>query len=99
MTEIPSLEVALEELAHLAEVERIDPDGALIETDIESVDVLEWLFQFEEDLGVRIDESQLQGLESMTVRDLYAALVAQVEAQLARKAEREDLSEADPQPG
>lgn len=89
MAEVPSLETALEELAHLAEVERIDPDWPLTEVDIESIDVLEWLFQFEEELGVRIDESQLRRYDSLTVRELYATLVAEVAEQLGSKEDQQ----------
>lgn len=71
MPEFPSLEEVLSQLADLAEVRAVDPDTALEDLDVESLDLLEWVYDIGDRYSIEVDESIFDGVDGLTLRDVY----------------------------
>lgn len=73
----PDLDEVLVSLKEISEAKTIDPDAPIDDLDVDSLDVLEWLYSIEESSGLKIDESIFDdiGGES-TIREIYS-LVAE----------------------
>jgi acyl carrier protein len=69
----PTLDEVVQQLREIAEDDTIGPDSRLTSLDIDSLDVMEWVFEIETSAGVRIkDELYAKGaLEGATVGDFY----------------------------
>ncbi len=53
----------------------IDLDVPMGDLDIDSMDLLEWLYTLVEEHGLEIDEEALQAVDDeMTIRELYASV-------------------------
>jgi acyl carrier protein len=69
----PTLEEVVEQLREIAEDDTIGPGSAIASLGVDSLDVMEWVFEIEGQAGVRIDDSlySKESLESATVGDFY----------------------------
>ena len=69
----PSLDTVLEQLREIAEDDSITADSKITQLDVDSLDVLEWIFEIEEEVGAVIDESlySKDSLATATVGDFY----------------------------
>jgi acyl carrier protein len=69
----PTLDEVVQHLREIAEDDTIGPDSRLTSLDIDSLDVMEWVYEIETTAGVRInDELYAKGaLEDATVGDFY----------------------------
>jgi acyl carrier protein len=78
----PTLDDVVRHLREIAEDDTIDGDSKLASIDVDSLDVLEWVFEIEGQAGVEIDESlyEKEALETATVRDFYEQVKAAVSA-------------------
>jgi acyl carrier protein len=76
----PTLDDVVGNLREIAEDDTIDGDSKLASIDVDSLDVLEWVFEIEGQAGVEIDESlyEKEALETATVRDFYEQVKAAV---------------------
>lgn len=73
----PSLDTVLESLHRMFPSSSIDPDVPLGDLDIDSMDLLEWLYSLVDEHGLDMDEEALQGVDDeMTIRDLYTSVFA-----------------------
>lgn len=86
----PTLDEVVAELRRLADTElEIDPDTPIIDVDVDSMDVIEWLYVIEEENDIVLDEIVITDFESMTLRTLYDEVVRQYEFQ---RSDRESVS-------
>ena len=69
----PSLDTVVMDLRKIAEDDTITADSKITQLDVDSLDVLEWIFEIEEDIGAVIDESlySKDSLATATVGDFY----------------------------
>jgi hypothetical protein len=77
--EYPTLEDVTEQLQAVSGVDQIDPDVPLLNVDdLDSLDLMEWLYGFQEkypELGA--DESLFEDIdESVTLRAIYDQIIA-----------------------
>ena len=74
----PTLDEVVGELRSIAEDDAITGDSKLSDIDVDSLDILEWVFEIEGKAGVEVDESvyDKDALESASVRDLYERIKA-----------------------
>ena len=74
----PTLDEVVGELRMIAEDDAITGDSKLADIDVDSLDILEWVFEIEGKAGVEVDESvyDKDALESASVRDLYERIKA-----------------------
>lgn len=72
----PSLDEVLQQLRAIAEDDSIDADSRLKDLDVDSLDVMEWIFEIEGQAKLEIDESLYDQdvLERSTVRDFYESI-------------------------
>jgi len=74
---VPTLDSVLSSLRDMFPEARVEPDRALGDLEIDSMDLLEWLYALVEDHGVDIDEAGLQSIDDeTTLRELYESLFA-----------------------
>ncbi|MGP3691434.1 phosphopantetheine-binding protein [Streptomyces sp. IBSNAI002] len=75
---LPSLEVSVERLMAVSRVEGFDPDSPLTTSGVDSLDLMEWVYDMQErypDLGV--DESIVESInDTVTFRGIHQQLVA-----------------------
>ena len=78
----PSLDEVLGQLRAIAEDDAIAADTKLMSLEIDSLDVMEWVFEIEEQAGFQIDESlyDKDSLEDATIRDFYDKVKASAPA-------------------
>ena len=78
----PTLDEVIGELRSISEDETIEPSSPLATIDVDSLDIMEWVYEIEERAGVQFDESlyDKEVLEDATVAELYGKLKAQVES-------------------
>jgi acyl carrier protein len=68
----PTLEEVVQDLRVIAEDDTISADSKLTELDVDSLDVLEWIFEIEGRAEISIDESLYeQGALERTIREFY----------------------------
>lgn len=69
----PTLDEVVQQLRVIAENDVITADDKIAAIEIDSLDVLEWVFEIEGQAGVEIDESLYDGdsLADATIRDFY----------------------------
>jgi acyl carrier protein len=77
----PSLDEVIGELRTISEDDTIEPGSLLATVDVDSLDILEWVYEIEERAGIQFDESlyEREVLENATVAELYDRLRAQSE--------------------
>ena len=69
---VPTLDDVLGSLRSMFPSAPVGPDVALGELDVDSMDLLEWLYSVVEDHGIDVDEAALQRIDDeTTVRELY----------------------------
>jgi acyl carrier protein len=78
----PSLDEVVQQLRAIAEDDSIGADSKLGDLDVDSLDVMEWVFEIEGRAGLEIDDSLYdpETLESVTVRDFYERIKEAVSA-------------------
>ena len=69
----PPLDDLLVELREIAEDDSITGESKLAEIEVDSLDILEWVFEIERTSGIEVDESiyDKDALEGASVGDLY----------------------------
>jgi len=69
----PSLDEVVQQLQTIAEDDSIGADSKLADLDVDSLDVMEWVFEIEGRAGVEIDDSlyDKDTLEKASVREFY----------------------------
>ena len=69
----PALDELLVELRAIAEDDAITGASKLAEIEVDSLDILEWVFEIERTAGIEVDESiyDKDALAEATVGDLY----------------------------
>ncbi|HEU5302674.1 MAG TPA: phosphopantetheine-binding protein [Acidimicrobiia bacterium] len=69
----PALDELLVELREIAEDDEITGASKLAEIEVDSLDILEWVFEIERKAGIEVDESiyDKDALADSTVGDLY----------------------------
>jgi len=74
----PTLDEVVGQLREIAEDDTIDGDSKLAAIDVDSLDVLEWVFEIESQAGVEIDDALYDkaALETATIRDFYEQVKA-----------------------
>jgi hypothetical protein len=83
---LPTLEDIVEQLKAVSGAPTLDPDAPLLENeDIDSLDLMEWLYTFQEQYPeVPADESLFEDIDpSVTLRDVYAKVIETVPAPVA----------------
>jgi len=75
------LDEVIGELRTIAEDASIEPSSRIATIDVDSLDILEWVYEIEGRAGIQFDESlyDRDALEDATVADLYGRLRAQAE--------------------
>jgi hypothetical protein len=77
---IPPFDEALDLLREVSNSDEVGPEDILGSTDVDSLDLLEWVADLGIDSNELTDELDLmQDIASMSIRDIYNALVAAVE--------------------
>ena len=78
----PTLDDVVAKLREIADDDTVAPDSRLASLDIDSLDVLEWVFEIERAAGIEFDESlyEKQALETATVGDFYEIVKAEAGA-------------------
>lgn len=78
----PALEELLVELREIAEDDTITGASKLAEIEVDSLDILEWVFEIERRAGIEVDDSvyDKDALADGTVGDLYERIKASVGA-------------------
>ena len=78
----PTLDEVIGELRSISEDETIEPSSPLATIDVDSLDIMEWVYEIEERAGVQFDESlyDKEVLEGATVAELYDKLRAQAQS-------------------
>jgi acyl carrier protein len=74
----PTLDEVIQQLREIAEDDTIGPDSRLTTLDIDSLDVMEWVYEIETRAGVRIDDGlySKETLASATVGEFYERVKA-----------------------
>jgi acyl carrier protein len=74
----PTLDAVLTQLREIAEDDTISADSKLASLDVDSLDVLEWIFEIEGEADIEIDDSlyDKSALETSTVGDFYESIKA-----------------------
>lgn len=74
----PTLDEVVAQLRTIAENDAIDPETKFASLEIDSLDILEWVFEIEEQAKVTLEESLYgaEALETATVGDLYQRIRA-----------------------
>jgi acyl carrier protein len=69
----PSLDDVVLQLQTIAEDDSIGADSKLADLDVDSLDVMEWVFEIEGEAGLEIDDSlyDKDALEKDSVREFY----------------------------
>jgi acyl carrier protein len=69
----PSLDEVVQQLQTIAEDDGIGADSKLADLDVDSLDVMEWVFEIEGQAGLEIDDSlyEKDALEKASVREFY----------------------------
>ena len=68
----PDLDEVLALLCEVASVDSIDADRPIADVDIESIDVLEWLYVLEDRYSITLGEAQVEQLNAaMSIREIY----------------------------
>ena len=69
----PTLDTVVMQLREIAEDDSITADSKITAIDVDSLDVLEWIFEIEEEAGFVIDEQLYSkaSLATATVGDFY----------------------------
>ena len=77
----PTLDEVIGELRSISEDESIEPSSPLATIDVDSLDIMEWVYEIEERAGIQFDESlyDREVLEGATVAELYDKLKAQAQ--------------------
>ena len=72
----PSLDEVVHQLRAIAEDENIDAEAKLKDLDVDSLDVMEWIFEIEGQAKFDIDAALYDKdvLERSTVRDFYESI-------------------------
>jgi acyl carrier protein len=75
----PTLDEVIGELRTISEDESIQAQSRIDSIDVDSLDIMEWVYEIEERAGIQFDESlyDAEVLEDATVADLYDKLKAQ----------------------
>lgn len=84
--EYPTLEDVTEQLQAVSGVDQIDADVPLLNIDdLDSLDLMEWLYGFQEKYPeIGADESLFEDIdESVTLRDIYDQVIANANAATA----------------
>jgi acyl carrier protein len=78
----PTLDAVVTQLREIAEDDTISADSKIASLDVDSLDVLEWIFEIEGEAGIEINESlyDKSALETSTVGDFYATIKAAADA-------------------
>ena len=78
----PTLDEVIGELRSISEDETIEPSSPLATIDVDSLDIMEWVYEIEERAGVQFDELlyDKEVLEGATVAELYDKLRAQAQS-------------------
>lgn len=74
----PALDELIVELREIAEDDTITGASKLAEIEVDSLDILEWVFEIERKAGIEVDESvyDKEALEHASVGDLYERIKA-----------------------
>lgn len=83
---LPTLGDVVEQLRSVSGAPTLDPDAPLLENgDVDSLDLMEWLYTFQEQYPeVPADESLFEDLDSsVSLRDVYNRVMASVPAAVA----------------
>ncbi len=73
----PTLDEVLSSLRTMFPSATIDADRSLGDLEIDSMDLLEWLYALVEDHAVEVDEAALQSIDDeTTLRELYGSVFA-----------------------
>lgn len=74
----PALDELLVELREIAEDDSITGASKLAEIEVDSLDILEWVFEIERKAGIEVDESvyDKDALADASVGDLYERIKA-----------------------
>jgi len=69
----PSLDDVVRQLQMIAEDDSIGADSKLADLDVDSLDVMEWVFEIEGQAGLEIDDAlyDKEALEKASVREFY----------------------------
>jgi acyl carrier protein len=69
----PTLEEVVDQLREIAEDDTIGPESVITSLEIDSLDLMEWVFEIEGRAETRIDDAlySKESLESTTVGDFY----------------------------
>lgn len=69
----PTLDEVVQQLREIAEDDTVGPDSRITTLGIDSLDMMEWVFEIEGQAGIRIDDDlySKEALESATVGDFY----------------------------
>lgn len=68
----PSLEETIETIRTIADTDELDADTRIEELDVDSIDLLEWLYEIETEQGIALDESLFEGLTpTVTLREVH----------------------------
>ena len=69
----PTLDEVVQQLQTIAEDDSIGADSKLADLDVDSLDVMEWVFEIEGRAGLEIDDLlyDKDALEKASVRDFY----------------------------
>jgi acyl carrier protein len=78
----PTLDAVVAQLREIAEDDTIAANSKLASLDVDSLDVLEWIFEIEGEANIEIDESlyDKDALETSTVGDFYETIKAAAQA-------------------
>ena len=73
---IPPLEDVIAQLVEIAAVDSVDPDVAIEDLEVDSLDLIEWACALEDEYGLRVNDEDLQRLAAMSIRQLYDEIIA-----------------------
>ena len=74
---IPTLDAVIDQLKIISEASEIDPDTPVGQLDIDSLDLMEWLYVVEDEYEMSVDESVFADLdENTTLRVVYERVTA-----------------------
>ncbi len=83
MATFPSLDEVLGVLSTIIGGQPVDPDAALADLVVDSLDLLEWSFTLEERYHLRIGDELLTAIDyGKPLRELYLDLRAEIEARV-----------------
>ena len=83
---LPTLDDVVAQLKAVSGAPTLDPDAPLLENeDIDSLDLMEWLYNFQEEFPeVPADESLFEDIDpTVTLRDVFARVMDTVPAPVA----------------